>query len=124
MIIDPEHVEINAFFKIPCSNMNIELSNIFNIDAFTEMNYLVGSMQHISKIFFVVFIFEAFIEYSNGIDRLLIEILEKFILLIPCPSLDSSINLLSRYLKGIHSLFLIKVEVMILCWGFVQMGSY
>ena len=106
MIIDPEHVEINAFFKIPCSNMNIELFNIFNIDAFTEMNYLVGSMQHISKIFFVVFIFEAFIEYSNGIDWLLIEILDKLILLIiiPCPSFNLSIILLRRYLKGIHSL--------------------
>ena len=76
------------------------------------MNYLVGSMQHISIIFFVVFFFKALIEDSIGIDWLLIEIFDKFFLLIPCPSFNSSSSftvsvlrfiVLSRYLKGIHS---------------------
>ncbi len=91
----------------PTSSTNIELSNILNIEAKSEMSNLVSSLKHISKIFFMVFIFEALIEDSNGIDRLLIEILGKLILITPCPNLNSSIVVFINFIrnvKGIHSL--------------------
>ena len=83
-IIDPEHVEINTISKPPLSTLNKELSNILNIDAISKMSYLVCSMQHISKFIFVVLIGEALTEYSNCYNMLLIEILIKFILIMPC----------------------------------------
>ena len=90
--------------------MNIELFNIFKatqlqpyglIDAFVEMSYIVSSLEHFSEIFFVIFIVEAFIEYSNGIDRLLIEIFDKFILLMLCASLNSRIVILINLRRNV-----------------------